>query len=112
MAKDRRVYVLTSRADDFVVTACPDDPEYGAPFLPLGSRYGAKALAHMALDGSVPVGAELTQDGTTYLWYDGYLWLLDDERYVVNDVPALAPVQVKNQDKYKWERLPGVRYHT
>jgi hypothetical protein len=88
-------YALTKRHDDFVLLECPDDKEYLEPYLPIGSRHGSKALAAMAIDGSVPQGAIFQQYDKMYLFYDGLLWQLGPDKHLVNPedpMPAFEPV--------------------
>ena len=90
-----REFVKTKRHDDFTICECPDDAEYLEPFLPLHSRFGAKALASMALKGSLPVGAVVRQFDNYYLYYDvptKGLYALDDNKDLLGDEPALVPV--------------------
>ena len=105
MPQPARQFVKASRHDDFVVILCPDDREFLCPFLLLGSRFGAKALAQMALQESIPQGVVVQQYDVCYLYYDGLLWLLDDDMQLADTsddpLPALEP-RVENGREAMW----------
>ena len=98
---DRREYMKSARADDFIIIECPNDSQFQAPFLPIHSRHGSKALAGMSLSGSFPIGAVVKQCGDYYLHYDGVLYALDANKDLIDEIPRFYP-ELDHNGEGRW----------
>ena len=99
-SSDAREYVRSKLPDDFEIVECPDDKDKLVQMLPRGCRFGRKAFALMALDGLVPVGCIVRQFDNLYLYYDGVLYALDEDKQLIDDIPRFRPVRDGHEGRW------------
>ena len=88
------------RADDFHVIECPIDAEMGIALLRNGSQFSPKELAVNALQGMLPVGCIVRQFDNLYLYYDGVLYALDEDKQLIDDTPRFRPVRDGHEGRW------------